>query len=234
MRKQMHINETQIKEVIRNVVYDFLSESLRTHDKGYGLLDKLYDLEIDYDYVNSNDTVIEIYAPTKEEKERVQHFLNFYGWKNIKETPEFIIAERIYGDNMNDYDDLEAYKENEWCGEEEYPHGVGIYYHITQTSKVPKILRQGLVPKEGGKLGYKRGERVYLISFPSLELTYDIGKRIGVKDFTILKVDLRPFLGDKINIYQDEFADEGAVYTYDFIPPSCIEVFNKIEVPLKK
>ena len=54
------------------------------------------------------------------------------------------------------------------------------------------------------------------------------------KKITILLVDIRKYLGKQINIYHDDFTDyDGAVYTYDYIPPQCIKIFDTIELPLR-
>ena len=50
-------------------------------------------------------------------------------------------------------------------------------------------------------------------------------------EVTILLVDIRNYLGKQINIYHDDFtSDEGAVYTYDYIPPQCIKVYDTFEI----
>ena len=56
----------------------------------------------------------------------------------------------------------------------------------------------------------------------------------GKINITILLVDIRKYLGKQINIYHDDFtADEGAVYTYDYIPPQCIKVYDNFIVDKK-
>ena len=152
--------------------------------------------------------------------------LNYYGWKEINDNGWSICAERIYGDKWNDYYDTEAEKDDD------YPYGVGIYYHITPSYKVPKILKQGLTVREGNKLGYSRGERTYLISYPGKDFAYSLFRDRKEKvEVTILLVDIRNYLGKQINIYHDDFtSDEGAVYTYDYIPPQCIKVYDTFEI----
>lgn len=136
--------------------------------------------------------------------------------------------EREFGDKWNEYYDEEAEKDDD------YPFGIGIYYHLTPTEKVTKILKQGLTVREGNKLGYARGERTYLISYPEIGFAYSLFRdRKEKKKITILLVDIRKYLGKQINIYHDDFADDDAVYTYDYIPPQCIKIFDTIELPLR-
>lgn len=152
--------------------------------------------------------------------------LNYYGWKAIKDNGWSVCTERIYGDKWNDFYDNEAEKDND------YPYGVGIYYHITPSYKVPKILRQGLTVREGNKLGYARGERTYLISYPGKDFAYSLFRDRKEKvELTILLVDIGKYLGKQINIYHDDFtSDDGAVYTYDYIPPQCIKVYDTFTI----
>ena len=47
----------------------------------------------------------------------------------------------------------------------------------------------------------------------------------------ILLVDIRKYLGKQINLYHDDLTyDEGAVYTYDYIPPQCISIYQTLEI----
>lgn len=208
-----------------------LNENLFTHDDEYNIYEKLDELDITYDFINDRENIIEIDIPDEATRKKVSQILNYYGWKNIKETKYSIYAERIYGDKWNDFYDEEAEDDDD----EGYPFGVGIYYHITTSNKVPKILKQGLTVREGNKLGYARGERIYLISYPNKFLAHDLCRHMtGKINITILLVDIRKYLGKQINIYHDDFtADEGAVYTYDYIPPQCIKVYDNFIVDKK-
>lgn len=201
---------------LRGIIKECINENFRTYDNSeHNLIDKLYDLEIDYDYINSNETMLEISIDNEDMRRLVNNLLNVYGWVKITEDEYSICAERRYGDKMDNYIDPD---EQQW----------GIYYHVTPSEKVSKILRQGLTPRQGSRLGYARGERVYLISYPSTSMIKDFHMRGDNREYTILKVDLTGLLGNKIHIYQDELAEEGAVYTYEPIPPQCISVYSTV------
>lgn len=222
----MNLTKNELKDMIKESVKTILNENLKTHDDEFNIYEKLDELDISYNFINERENIIEIDTPNKDVKKKVFQLLNYYGWKAIKMTDWSIFAERIYGDKWNDFYDEEA--END----DDYPYGVGIYYHITPSYKVPKILRQGLTVREGNKLGYARGERTYLISYPSKDFAYSLFRdRKDKIDATILLVDIREYLGKQINIYHDDFTnDEGAVYTYDYIPPQCIKVYDTFEI----
>lgn len=222
------MDKKKIYNIVMTSLVKMLNENLKTHDDEYNIYEKLDELDISYDYINVSENIIEIRTPDEETKSIVKRLLNYYGWKCIKETDWSICAERIYGDNWNNFYDEEAEKDDE-----DYPYGVGIYYHITTTNKVQKILKQGLTTREGNKLGYARGQRTYLLSYPGKEFAHYLfrdskEKPLGI---TILLVDLREYLGKQINIYHDDFAsDDGAVYTYDYIPPKCLSVYEEFEI----
>ena len=221
-----YLLEQLVNECVDRYLREYLNENLKTHDDDYNLYGKLEELGIPYSFINDRENILEIQTPNKNTKTKVRQLLNYYGWKEIKDNGWSICAERIYGDNWNDFYDDEAE------GDDDYPYGVGIYYHITLSYKVPKILRQGLTVREGNKLGYARGERTYLISYPAGELAYSLFRGHKEKvEVTILLVDIRKYLGKQINIYHDDFTDdEGAVYTYDYIPPQCIKVYDTFEI----
>ncbi len=216
-----------LKQLVKECVDRYVNENLKTHDDEFNIYEKLEELDIPYDYINDGENILEIRTPNKKIKAKVRQLLNYYGWKEIKDNGWSICAERIYGDKWNGFYDIEAGKDND------YPYGVGIYYHITPSYKVPKILRQGLTVREGNKLGYARGERTYLISYPGKDFAYSLFRGYKEKvEVTILLVDIRKYLGKQINIYHDDFtSDDGAVYTYDYIPPQCIKVYDTFEIP---
>lgn len=206
-----------------------VNESLRTyHDDKHNLFDKLKRLGIEYDYIGSGEEpIIDIETWDEDTKRKVKSLLNVYGWQVIKETGWCVTAERVYSALWNDYYDMEAEKD------EDYPYGEGIYYHITTAQKAPKILRQGLTVREGNKLGFKRGQRTYLLSWPWREFGEALyrNSREPKVDLVILLVDLRKYLGKQINIYHDDFTDDdGAVYTYDYIPPDCLQIYDRFTV----
>lgn len=215
-----------VNECVDNCLRKYLNENLKTHDDEFNIYEKLEELDISYDFINVWENVLEIRTPDKNTKTKVRQLLNYYGWKEINDNGWSICAERIYGDKWNDYYDIEAEKNDD------YPYGVGIYYHMTPSYKVPKILKQGLTVREGNKLGYSRGERTYLISYPGKDFAYSLFRDRKEKvEVTILLVDIRNYLGKQINIYHDDFtSDEGAVYTYDYIPPQCIKVYDTFEI----
>lgn len=215
-----------VNECVDTCLSKYLNENLKTHDDEYNIYEKLDELDISYDFINDLENILEIQTPDKNTKTNVRQLLNYYGWKEIKDNGLSICAERIYGDKWNNFYDTEAEKDDD------YPFGVGIYYHITPSYKVPKILRQGLTVREGNKLGYARGERTYLISHPGKDFVHSLFRdRKDKLEVTILLVDIRNYIGKQINIYHDDFTfDDGAVYTYDYIPPQCIKVYDTLEI----
>jgi RNA:NAD 2'-phosphotransferase (TPT1/KptA family) len=93
-----------------------------------------------------------------------------------------------------------------------------IFYHATNKSVLQKILTIGLVPRSEGNFP----ERIYL------------GKNISeikdmvqgnLNDMVILKVDVSNI--KLFKLYRDQ-RNPTAVFTYDNIPPSQIQVLNTL------
>ena len=97
---------------LRDIIKESINESFRTYDSyEHNLIDKLYDLEIDYDYINSDDTMLKISIDNEEMRRLVNNLLNVYGWVKIMEDEYSICAERRYGDKMDNYIDPD---EKQW------------------------------------------------------------------------------------------------------------------------
>ena len=90
-----------------------------------------------------------------------------------------------------------------------------VFYHATERSVLPKILKNGLIPKSKGNFP----ERIYLGK--SLNDIKDMVEG-NLKDMVILKVDVSNV--KLFKLYRDQ-RNSTAVFTYDNIPPSQIEVF---------
>jgi hypothetical protein len=142
---------------------------------------------------------------TEDVQRKFQSLLNLYNFR--------IIKKRVgQGENARILFSLESVYGNEACNSD------GIWYHATPTNKVDKILRIGLCPKDGGKRGDFRGDRIYLSP------RYDtlLFGALGTKDYTVLTIDLSK-ANHPIRLFEDPQA-ERCVYTLENIPPQCISV----------
>jgi hypothetical protein len=126
MKKSIGNFDKLLNECVDRCLKKYLNENLKTHDDDkFNIYKKLEELDIPYDFINFGETILEIETPDKGTKTKVRQLLNYYGWKEIKDNGSSVCAERIYGDNWNDFYDEEAEDDDD------YPYGVGIYYHIT-------------------------------------------------------------------------------------------------------
>ena len=59
-----------------------------------------------------------------------------------------------------------------------------------------------------------------------------LGLKIKINDnYNFNTRGKRKWLGKQINLYHDDLTyDEGAVYTYDYIPPQCISIYQTLEI----
>lgn len=89
-----------------------------------------------------------------------------------------------------------------------------IFYHATDSSVLPKILSKGLIPRSQGNFP----DRIYLGKSLSEIKNMVAG---NLNDMVILKVDVSNI--KLFKLYRDQ-RNSTAVFTYDNIPPSQIEV----------
>ena len=93
-----------------------------------------------------------------------------------------------------------------------------VFYHATDKSVLQKILTKGLVPRSEGNFP----ERIYLGK--SLSDIKDMVQD-NINQIVILKVDVSNI--KLFKLYRDQ-RNSTAVYTYDNIPPSQIQVQNTL------
>ena len=91
-----------------------------------------------------------------------------------------------------------------------------VFFHATDVTLLPKILKNGLVPRSKGNFP----ERIYL----GKDIT-EIGEMVGgaINDMVILKVDVSNVR--LFTLYRDQ-RNPTAVFTYDNIPPAQIEILE--------
>lgn len=207
-------------------------ENLKSYDAVF-LIDKLQReigsekgiISIENDITNKSLTgliVIEIDGKVYKKQsdlfeldDKIRKILDFYGYytswiekNNFGNWDLYIEA----NNTVNVYDSLKRYK---------------YVYHITEKQNKSRIQKRGLVPKNS-KYRYFP-ERVYLVGGgkvkPSLErVLYDKSYHEG--QYVICKIDISKL---HINIYIDEASkDKQQYFTYECIPPQCIEFLDDI------
>ena len=99
-----------------------------------------------------------------------------------------------------------------------------IYYHVTETKNVDKILKIGLLPRSMSKKTY-HSDRIYigkdLINVKGLARQFNDG------DYTLLKITLE---NDDIKLYDDPDFSGYGVYTYENISPKYIKTIEDFSV----
>lgn len=103
-------------------------------------------------------------------------------------------------------------------------------YHICPSRLVPKILRQGLKPKDYGRTS-NHPERVFLFfnkPFDWKQIADRFRESREEEPYSLLCIDMRPLL-DKFDFRFDSLTmiDNPAVYTTETIPPSNISVVEE-------
>ena len=116
-------------------------------------------------------------------------------------------------------------------------------YHLTPVSKLDKILKNGLTPHSGNKMG-EHPERIYLFRYRNLNVNYTlfandlwaeemkkqgnaqfvVNKQRNIK-YALLQIDTSK-LNEGFKIFGDPNLNR-AVWTFDNIPPKAITVLTK-------
>jgi len=145
-------------------------------------------------------------------EKQLQTILNFYG---------YFLSSKSNGIYLSDkYPCVYVTIETIYGRQEET---LDTYYHAASAKKVPKILRQGLVPKSSDPMRKNAPSRIYLCK--ELDETLFDAVR-GGDDYKIFKINLSA-IKNKIKVYTDNLADMNSVYTYDYIPPQCLSIIEK-------
>ena len=223
------LNERRLNRIIRDVINETIG---KTHDP-YEFWDKVEQLGFDYQrtsreydgegrslYIRSYFIPEEKYSDDVVRK--LEQLCNFYGFQIISHSNG--ITQNFYG-----RDGWSCRIEAKYGAEYDYKDSddefSNVFFHATLDRKVNKILRQGLVPKDNGKLGVDRSSRIYLSKNYNDFLFYSVTKNDEDEDYTVLKIDLRK-TRNKPRLYKDEWAED-SYYTCDNIPPECISIaFN--------
>ena len=216
--------------IIMESIYEVISESLRSHPSfGYGYIgnitiqDRLENLGFRICNDGRNDRgrltcKIKYSDWTDEIEGKLLEILNFYG---------YFLSGKGNGTDLYDGEPIVCITIETIYGNREKT--LDTYYHAASDSKVPKILRQGLIPKSSDPMRNNAPGRIYLCKHNN-EYLFDTVR--GGNDYKIFKVDLSG-IKDKVSVYTDNLAVD-SVYTYDYIPPECLSVVEKSSDKHKK
>lgn len=217
------------KRFMQNPDCDFILENLQSHDSGklkkvllqeYG--DKIWKIVCEDDtdknivYIYFKDILI--MDKTVKDDEKFKNILEFYGYFISQTKRNIVIVEPKYTERADSYI---------------YGDCHGIVYHITYKDVADKIVKIGLRCKTGSdRKGVYRDfpKRIYVsaidpstVNRPMVDILRDMSHMVmgTAADTVALKINLTkihiPFYVDKAMI------DEISYFTYNNIPPECIE-----------
>lgn len=178
----------------------------------------------------------------------VKNLENIFGWRLVgaKEDSFSPISKEVEGEPLSSFvngieanleiadseglDDEDEFgslhfeaKYSQTIESEKLPNTV---YHVTDETLVPKIQKQGLVPKAGSKKT-QHPERIYLFldqkNIAGLldDADFDIGSPV------VLTVDISNFK-NTTKFFIDPFLEEGGVYVLKNIPPNLIIDYKQV------
>lgn len=211
-------------------------------------LRKLGFSQSDYRFDTENRLTLDIQIPHRAKyKAVVKNLENVFGWQLVgaKEDSFSPISQEIEGEPLGSFvdgietnleiADAEGEDDDEFGTlhfEAKYSNTIdsdklpNTVYHVTDETRVPKIQKQGLVPKAGSKKT-KHPERIYLFidqkNIAGLldDSDFDIGSPV------VLTIDISEFK-NTTKFYTDPFLEEGGVYVLKNIPSNLITDYKKI------
>jgi hypothetical protein len=181
------------------------------------------------------------YKNVRKSKEITQRLENVYGWYLAwidmgpgsdfeAEHMEYFFEEPYFTEWM---EEIEEYEDEQGAVfiyerkfEKEYTGDYDKLYHITDEKFLPRIMKQGLVPRSGNKKTIHTDRIYFIVDKESLKKLMEYGSSdyLGyVDDPAILEIDTT---GLNIPIHIDPNAI-GAVYTTANIPPTHIKVLDR-------
>lgn len=162
----------------------------------------------------------------------VMKFEPNYGTQMSDESLKFkATTDDGFDTNMDIYDGIDIYSNK--YNRNKYKKG--IFYHVTMKKFLPRIMKYGLVPKNGKTLTNitrKSNDRVYLLLVKPKDNSYEKYLKHAGNDgeeTVILRVNLNK-LNNDIKIYDDPIFPY-AVYVTENIPPYCLSVVDGEEPP---
>lgn len=137
-----------------------------------------------------------------------------------------------YPDELENFDKVKEH--NDWEYEISVDNSFDYFYdentlwHITLRKYLRRIMKNGLMPKNGQTITRWRNtrDRLYfslMPDFSKIDYLDDDDEQSG-DDYVLLKIDISS-LKDKIKFYEDD-AYENAVFTYSIIPPQYITIID--------
>lgn len=215
---------------------------------------------------NNEKSKVEVFVPSDidiNNLDRIYQAFELGGWscsaaggyyddRRLQTYIETAADEELFGKNYNEYNisvlifepDKTEIADDEYIKQEladsnsgyKFTLRKGIFYHITLNKYLPRIMKQGLVPKNGNVItrSRKTNDRVYLSTVPDFD--YDYFKTEDNEDVNempiMLQIDLSK-MDKPITLYRDENYNN-AVYTTENIPPYCITVLNGNNIEIFK
>lgn len=232
---------TELPQTIDMIITEGVFKSYDA-EKIFNILRKEYDIGFEHDFLNNNNDIgitFDTYRKNEHEYgsdevssismiipkefkdiEKIKQFFTACGWTLAVVNPYYKDKDFfVYSFEKNRQEDM--IKTSKYV------------YHLTPTNKLDKILKNGLTPHSGNKLG-EHPERIYCFLDRNLDVNYTFfadelysstnnNKKRDVP-YTLLEIDTEKC--GNIKFYGDPNLVR-AIWTFDNIPPEAIKVINK-------
>ena len=199
----------------------------------------IHDVRIVYNPLENNKTPIIDFFINKQDYYNLEYGNNAFNelttlinnlgyFISGKKEYDDIITFVIQGKFINDVTDI-VY---------DFNNNDGILFHITPYKNYNKIMKYGLIPKHEQYRMDNYPDRIYFYlkyqESKLKDLTKDLSKDTGIKEWLVLKIDLKTrnsyIENDKSTMYRffDDPKSNYGVFTYENIDPSCVTIYDKV------
>lgn len=226
---------TMSEQVVTEFLYT-VQPSLTTKQLSKQLGPDSEEINVINDEYNENKVIVEFNTLTKELLDKVNKIMNTFGW-----YPSFIENNGKYSTNIKNVIETnnvrilyEAKYDVQAKLDDKY------LYHVFPDILYFKIQQKGLTPKSKSKIS-NHPDRIYLLNPTSNdemeEISYILwdalpdGKlKDSISDYYILQIDTSKLPNHKFFNDPNFYMGNGAVWTYQNIPPSVIKVHGLVTV----
>lgn len=207
---------------------------------------------------------IDDFRPSDDKSGKFSFRIKKEDYESVVKSDKFISLLKFYNYNEPRYNDYPISKQRRVIIEPNVTENVskyvlekcdGILYHVTNVKNKDRIMKTGLRPKLSKDFNIASPDftdyhkRVYCVAVDddkklkdALYAAYDMAKRNDdtPQKYCVIKIDLKPNIHtevyiDNMQFYKDvRSKNEYAVYTFNFLPKECLEVYIEEYEPNSK
>lgn len=209
------IKEGLIKTQPTSLTVDSLKINFNLFDDNDKNVGNNYNGKIKVISINEKSEVIVITLFNNDIITKIKEKCLVYGWINYRTEDNKYYFEKRFGDRFSASQLLNMTKK---------------IYHITSSTLINKIKKEGLIPKESKTLGFENEPRIYFrLDIPSKEQAHELNlMKFNFAPPAVFEIDV-----NKLNKNQSFFYDSrwlNSIFTFEPIPINAIRLMEQNEL----